>query len=112
MQQFFDADGVNVGDNHAVSGTKDGVVYNLWGMQEPDYVMRMMSLGGPLAAYDTCKEAVRKWMEGGIEVVHRFKYAVPFDWHFRYCRAVDDHNNLCHGLPSIESAWTTLQWEV
>ena len=26
MQQFFDADGVNVRDNHAISGTKDGGV--------------------------------------------------------------------------------------
>jgi hypothetical protein len=60
MQQFFDADGVNVGDNHAITGTMDGVVYHLLGMKEPDYVMRMMASGGPLAAYDTCKEAVRK----------------------------------------------------
>jgi hypothetical protein len=108
MQQFFDADGVNVGDNHAITGTKDGVVYNLWGMKEPYYVMRMMSLGGSLVAYDTCKDVVHKWMEGGIEVVRQFKYACPFDWHFRYRHVVDDHNNLCHGLPSIEDSWTTL----
>ncbi len=111
MQQFFDADGVNVGDNHAISGTKDGVVYNLWGVKEPDYVMRMMSLGGPLAAYDTCKEAVRKWMEGGIEVVHWFKYACPIDWNFCYRHTVDNRKNLCHGF-LIEDSWTTLQWEV
>ena len=62
MQQSFDADGVNVGDNHAIAGTMDGVAYNLWGVKEPDYVMRMMSSGGSLAAYETCKEVVlRKW---------------------------------------------------
>jgi len=54
MQQFFDADGVNVGDNHAIAGTMDGVTHNLWGMKEPDYVMRMMAMGGPLAVFDTC----------------------------------------------------------
>ena len=75
MQQFFVVDGVNVGDNHAISGMQDGVVYNLWGMKEPDYVMMMMLSGGPLTAYDTCKEVVRKWMEGGIKVVCRFRYA-------------------------------------
>ncbi len=32
MQQFFDADGVNVGDNHAIAGTMDGVTYNLWAL--------------------------------------------------------------------------------
>ena len=112
MQQFFDADGVNVGDNHAIAGTMDGVAYNLWGMKEPDYVMRMMVTGGPLAVFDTCKEALRKWTEGGIEVVRRFKYACPFDWHFRYHHAVDNHNNLRHALPSIEDSWATQRWEI
>jgi hypothetical protein len=112
MQQFFDADGVNVGDNHVIAGTMDGVAYNLWGMKEPDYVMRMMATVGPLAVIDTCKEALRKWTEGGIEVVRRFKYACPFDWHFCYCHAVDDHNNLRHALPSIEDSWATQRWEI
>jgi len=31
MQQFFDAEGVNVGDYHAIAGTMDGAAYNLWG---------------------------------------------------------------------------------
>ena len=51
-------------------------------------------------------------MEGGIEVVHRFRYACPFDWHFRYRHTVDDHNNLHHCLPSVEDSWTTQRWEV
>jgi len=80
-------------------------------MKEPDYVMRMMATDGPLAAYDLCKEALHKWTEGGIEVVRRFRYACPFDWHFRYCHAVEDHNNLHHALPSVEDSWTTQQWE-
>jgi hypothetical protein len=112
MQSFFDEDGVNVGDNHAISGTMDGVPYNLWGMKEPDYVMRMMATGEPMSALESCKETVRKWMENGVEVVRRFRYACPFDWHFRYRHAVDDHNNLRHGLPSIEDSWTTHRWEV
>ena len=62
--------------------------------------------------FDTCKEALRKWTEGGIEVVRRFRYACPFDWHFRYRHAVDDHNNLCHGLPSVDDSWATKQWEI
>jgi len=111
MQHFFDEEGVNVGDNHAILGTMDGVPYNLWGMKEPNYDMRMMATGGPLLVIETCKETVRKWMDNGVEVVRRFKYACPFDWHFRYRHAVDDHNNLSHGLPSIEDSWTTQRWE-
>jgi hypothetical protein len=74
--------------------------------------MRMMATGGPLAVFDTCKEALRKWTEGGIEVVRRFKYACPFDWHFRYRHTVDDRNNLHHALPSIEDSWATQRWEI
>jgi hypothetical protein len=107
MQQLFDADGVNVGDNHAIAGRMDEVAYNFWGVKESDYVMRMMSLGGPLAAYETCKEAVRKWKEGRIKVICQFKYACPFDWHFRYCHAANDHNNLCLCLPLVEDTWVT-----
>ena len=113
MQHFFDEEGVNVGNNHAISGTMDGVPYNLWGMKEPDYVMRMMATGGPMSVIETCKETVRKcWMDNGVEVVRRFKYACPFDWHLRYRHAVDDHNNLRHGLPSIEDSWITQRWEI
>ena len=112
MQRFFNEEGVNVGDNHAISGTMDGVPYNLWGMKEPDYVMRMMATGGPLSALESCKETVRKWVEAGVEVVHRFRYACPFDWQFRYRHAVDNHNNLCHGLPLIEDSWITQRWEI
>jgi hypothetical protein len=102
MQRFFDEEGVNVRDHHAIAGTMDGVAYNLWEMKEPNYVMRMMATGGPLAAYETCKETVQKWMGGGLEVVCRFRYPCPFDWHFRYPHAFNDYNNLCHGLPLIE----------
>jgi hypothetical protein len=30
----------------------------------------------------------------------------------RYRHAVDDHNNLCHALPSIEDSWVTHRWEI
>ena len=107
MQRFSDEEGVIVGDHHAIAGSMDGVVYNLWGMKEPGYMMRMMVTDGPLALYKTYKETVRKWMEGGLEVVCQFRYPCPFNWHFRYCHAVNDHNNLRHGLPLIEDSWNT-----
>ena len=44
-------------------------------------------------------------------VSRRFHYTCPFDWHFWYCHAVDDHNNLRHSLPSIEDNWVTWRWE-
>jgi hypothetical protein len=47
MQRRFDRPEVKVGDVDA-TGTQDNVPYFIWGMKEPDYVMRMMATGGPL----------------------------------------------------------------
>ena len=54
---------------------------------------------------------MRRRKENGENVVKKFKYKLPFDWHFRYRHAVDDHNNLRHSLPSIEDTWVTYRWE-
>jgi hypothetical protein len=111
MQAFFDVDGVDVGDCHAIQGVMEGTTYNLWGMKEPDYVMRMMATGGLLDTNESCRMASRRWNNGGVEVQRTFQYKCPFDWHFRYRHAVDDHNNLRHALPSIEDSWNTQRWE-
>ena len=105
MQQYCDE--MEVGTTDAVSGTLDGVHYNLWCMKEPDYVMRMMATGGALLSDDTCKEASRIWTKGRVEKSAKFRYTKPFDWHFKYRHAVDDHNNLRHALPAIEDSWST-----
>ena len=94
MQSHFDEEGVQVGDCHAIQGVLEGPTYNLWGMKEPDYVMRMMATGRQLAALDSCNMARRQWRDGGVDVSRTFQYTCPFDWHFRYRHAVDDHNNL------------------
>ena len=83
----------------------------LWGMKDPNYVMRMMTTGGPLLAYDTCKETVIRWKENGEYMVKKFKYKLPFDLNFRYRYAVYDHNNLKHALPLTEDTWMTYCWE-
>ena len=41
----------------------------------------------------------------------KFKYKLPFDWHFCSRHAVEDHNNLRNALPSIEDTWMTDRWE-
>ncbi len=47
MQRRFDQPEVKVGD-------VDVIPYFIWGMKEPDYVMRMMATGGPLGSTDEC----------------------------------------------------------
>jgi hypothetical protein len=100
-----------VGETRAISGVLDGVSYNFWMMREPDYIMSMMATGGRLLADETCKQTKRSWLENGVQRVKEFVYALPFDWHFRYRHAVDDHNNLRHAVPSIEETWVTTRWE-
>lgn len=97
-----------VGDTDAIEGVLDGVKYTIWGMKEPNYIMRMMATGGALLADETCKMTTRVFNG----VTKTFQYLKPFDWHFRYRHAVDDHNNLRHATPSLEGTWLTLRWEI
>ena len=46
---------VEVGDIDVIQGTVDDFIYNLWGIKEPNYVMRMMAIGGRLFSNETCK---------------------------------------------------------
>ena len=88
-----------VGSVDAIEGTSTGQRYTMWCMKEPDYVMRLMATGGSLLADDeTCKLAHRGVGDSRVS----FRYTRPYDWHFRYRHAVDDHNNLRHTLPSLE----------
>ena len=68
-------------------------------MKEPNYVMRAMAAVGCLLADDKCKETVRIWNENREDAVKKFKYKLPYYWHFQYRHAVDDHKNLRHVLP-------------
>ena len=94
--------GVEVDEIDAIQGTIDDVIYNLWFMKEPNYVMRIMDAGGRLLADDICKETVIIWNENVEDMLKKFKYKLPFDWQFCYGHAVGDHNKLRHAPPSIE----------
>jgi hypothetical protein len=103
MQRRFDWPEVKIGDVDAITGKQDNVPYFIWGMKEPDYVMRMMATGGPLGSTDKCREMKRRCTVGDRDV----KQTCPYDWHFRYRHAVDDHNNLHHATPAVEDSWLT-----
>lgn len=102
----------DVGDVDVIQGNADGVTYNLWTMKEPDYVMKMMATSGILIAEESSRSTSRQWIEDGVQKRKEFSYKLPFDHHFRYCHAVDDHNNLRHSLPSWMDTWLTECWEL
>eukprot|EP00804_Cyclotella_cryptica_P002937 CCRYP_013303-RA/>CCRYP_013303-RA protein AED:0.17 eAED:0.01 QI:0/-1/0/1/-1/0/1/0/118 len=81
-------------------------------MKEPDYTMKMMATSGSFMAHETCRTTSPRPVENGEEKTKEFSYTLPFDHHFRYRHAVDDHNNLRHSLPSWEDMWVTQQWEL
>ena len=93
-----------------MQGTVDDVIYNLWGIKETNYAMRLMATGGRLLGDETCKETVRIWKENREDVVNKFKYKLPFDHYLCCLHSVDYHNNLRYSLPSIEDTWVTYWW--
>ena len=110
MDRMFDDR--EVGESAGITGKLDGEEYFLWGLKEPSYVMKMMATGGPLVVTDECKPQKRYWTEGGLERVKDTQLPLPYDWHYKFRHAVDDHNNLRHALPSIEHTMTTTRWEI
>ena len=110
MADAFDE--VQIGDSRAIYRVLDGVKYFLWGLNELNYVMKMMATGGPLISNDSCKKQRRTWTEAGLNIVKSFQFPLPYDWHYKYRHAVDDHNNLRHSLPSVEHTITTTRWEM
>mmetsp|Transcript_5756 Transcript_5756/g.11762 ORF Transcript_5756/g.11762 Transcript_5756/m.11762 type:complete len:176 (+) Transcript_5756:290-817(+) len=97
---------MDVGDTDAIEGKMEGFNYNIWGMKEPNYVMRMMATGGALFT-EGCKSVARVWDNGTAK---QFHYTQPYDWHFHYRHLVDDHNNKRHAIPFCEDSWNTDHW--
>ena len=102
----------DVGSCDSLRGTLDGVPYDLFVMKEPDYNMKLMSTYGGLTVPKDQKESKRVWIENGETKTAKFHYTEPFANHFDYRHVVDDHNNLRHGLPAIETTMITHNWPV
>ena len=98
---------VGVGEIDYIQGKVDYVIYNLWEMKGPNYAMKIMSTGGRILADDICKGTIRRQKENVEDAVKKFKYKIPFDWHFSYHHAFDDRNNMSHALLSNEDTWMT-----
>ena len=86
------------GECEVITGTLNDSPYFIWGMKERHYVMKIMAAGGGLEEDNTCRETYC----GSCNERMRFKYKKPCDWYSCYCHSVDDHNNLCHALSSLE----------
>ena len=99
INREFDDQEMKVGDSLAITRKLDDEEYFFWALKEPSYIIKMMATGGPLLANDSCGEQKRRWTEGGVERVGKFRFPCPYDWHYKFPHAVDDHNNLRHAFP-------------
>ena len=81
ISEYFETK--SVGETDVISGKLSGIEYFIWGMKEPDYVMKIMGSGGALVL-DGCKVVRRKWKDGNESHTQQFTYTKPFQWHFQY----------------------------
>jgi hypothetical protein len=105
-------DNANVSTVKAISGMLDGVKYYWWGMKMPSNVMKMMARGGALIVNESCKDERERLTKDRVEVNRTFQFLLPYNWHYKYRHAIDDHNNMHHLLPSVEGTIITTQWEL
>ena len=99
-----------VGGYDSLRGTLDGVPYDMFTLKEPDYTMKLMSTYGGLIVPKNQKLSKRIWKGRGKTKITTFQYTEPFANHFYFRHAVDDHSNLRHEVPSIESTIVTHHW--
>ena len=89
-----------VGNVDSVKQVEDGVAYHVFFMKDPDYVMKLMTIYGPLEPKD--KKTHRNFKLGGVmEVVAN---------HFLYRQKVDEKNNRRYAPIYIYKTWATKYW--
>ena len=95
-----------------LKGTLDGVPYDFFCMKDVDYTMKLMATyGSPLPKPDAPDKHRMKISNNGVRETLTFKYTEPFQNHYLYRHAIDDHNNLRHSDISLEETWVTHRWE-
>lgn len=98
-------------DTNSLRGTLDGEPYDLFVMRDVAYNMKLMATYGRLLPRSDAEMKQRQWTENGQQRTAIFRYHEPFDNHYRYRHAVDDHNNNRHSDISLEETWVTHRWE-
>ena len=78
----------------------------------PSNVMKMMARGGALIVNESCKDERERLTKDRVEVNRTFQFLLPYNWHYKYRHAIDDHNNMHHLLPLVEGTVITTQWEL
>lgn len=100
----------SVGEVDGVTFNTNDVVWHVFCLKEPEYVMKIMTTYGTLQEMGD-GETKRTIGDGANKKQASFKYTEVFYNHFKYRHHIDDHNNRLHGSGvSIEHTWGTKYW--
>lgn len=104
-------DSMEVGDSDDPRVDRDGVPVKIYGMKEPEYIMKIMSTYGTLQLPDN-QRAQTRWTfkVQGKNLTKEFTYPSPFFHHYQGRHSVDDHNGHRHAPISLEETCGTIWW--
>ena len=101
--KHVDGDAINmhfenkeIGAADSLSGKMDDIPFHIFGMKEPDYVMKLMSTygtNGRVSGHTTKRDYVNSERK---KVSISFNYPEVVSNHFKYWHSVDDHNAKRH----------------
>ena len=83
-----------VGAANAIRGTLSGVKYNVFILNEHDYVSMIMSTYGTLREMAASVTSRREKLGDGSVVKRIFNYTETFSNHYKFRHLIDDHNHL------------------
>ena len=92
----------------ALKGKLDGQTFYLYGMKEPDYVMKFLTMFGTENRMG--KEQIQSMKVDGTTQKFRFKYPEICYLHYQNRDAVDAHNGRRMFLIAIEEQWKMMRW--
>lgn len=104
METWFKAK--NDWECDAISGSLNGSSYNIWGIKEPDYTMKIMATGGVQEEGNNCKMTWCRTCDSKIG----FMSKKHFDWHFCYRHAVSGWSQHFMPFSTIKDTWVTQRW--
>ena len=100
----------DVGDVDSLPGRLDNIPFHIFGMKEPDYVMKLMSTYGTNERVES-HTTRREWINSDKKKVSKsFCYPEVVSNHFKYRHSVDDHNAKRHAPICLEHVWATKYW--
>ena len=97
-----------MGDTDSLKGKTDSNHYGIFCLKDPDYLIKIISTYYVLEEYPIKKVSTKSFTNiTGVSNTEQLKFKITFENHFKYCHAVNDHNNLRKSKPSLESTWVT-----